>query len=79
MLDLEGAAAHFFAAFAPHLQEAGGMARSSSTKHRGRGRCSQRSAARITARQKRRSRGATEVFGGIPVPYQAITATSVAA
>ncbi len=77
--DLEGAAAHF-AAFAPHLQEAGGMARSSGTpKHRGRPRRSQRSAARITARQKRRSRGATEVFGGIPVPDQATTATSVAA
>ncbi len=79
MLDLEGAAAHFFAAFAPHLQEAGGMARSSSTKHRGRGRCSQRSAARITARHKGRSRGATEVFGHIPVPDHATTATSVAA
>ena len=79
LLDLEGAAAHF-AAFAPHLQEAGGMARSSGTpKHRGRPRRSQRSAARITARQKRRSRGATEVFGHIPVPDQATTATSVAA
>ncbi len=76
--DLEGAAAHF-AAFAPHLQEAGGMARSSSAKHRGRGRCSRRSAARITARHTRRSRGATEVFGHIPVPDQATTATSVAA
>ncbi len=78
LLDLEGAAANF-AAFAPHLQEAGGMARSSSTKHRGRGRCSQRSAARITARHKGRSRGATEVFGHIPVPDHATTATSVAA
>ncbi|MHB8288484.1 MAG: zinc ribbon domain-containing protein, partial [Acidimicrobiales bacterium] len=75
LLDLEGAAAHF-AAFAPHLQEAGGMARSSSTKHRGRGRCSQRSAARIAARHKRRSRGATEVFGGIPVPVHATPAES---
>ena len=78
LLDLEGAADHF-AAFAPHLQEAGGMARSSSTKHRGRGCRSRRSAARITARHKRRSRGATEVFGGIPVPVHATTATSVAA
>ncbi|MHB8289340.1 MAG: hypothetical protein ACYDEY_08915, partial [Acidimicrobiales bacterium] len=79
LLDLEGAAAHF-AAFAPHLQEAGGMARSSGTpKHRGRPRRSRRSAARITARHTRRSRGATEVFGGIPVPDQATTATSVAA
>ncbi|MHB8288199.1 MAG: nuclease/transposase family protein [Acidimicrobiales bacterium] len=79
LLDLEGAAAHF-AAFAPHLQEAGGLPRSSGTpKHRGRGRRSRRSAARITARHKRCSRGATEVFGGIPVPDQATTATSVAA
>ncbi len=37
------------------------------------------SGARITARQKRRSRGATEVFGGIPVPVHTTTATSVAA
>ncbi|MHB8289323.1 MAG: nuclease/transposase family protein [Acidimicrobiales bacterium] len=77
--DLEGAAS-MWPAFAPHLQEAGGMARSSGTpKHRGRPRRSRRSAARITARHTRRSRGATEVFCGIPVPDQATTATSVAA
>ncbi|MHB8289666.1 MAG: hypothetical protein ACYDEY_10595 [Acidimicrobiales bacterium] len=72
MLDLEGAAGNF-AVFAPHLQEAGGLPRSSSatSKHRGRGRCSRRSAARITARHKRRNRGATEVFRDNPVPVHA--------
>ncbi|MHB8288527.1 MAG: hypothetical protein ACYDEY_04700 [Acidimicrobiales bacterium] len=78
LLDLEGAVSNF-AAFAPHRKEARGMARSSSTKHRGRGRRSRRSTARITARHTRHGRGATEVFGGIPVPDQATTATSVAA
>jgi hypothetical protein len=68
-VDLGGAAAHF-AAFAPHLQETGWLPRSSGTtfKHRDRGRCSQRSAARITSRHTRRNRGATEVLGDNPVP-----------
>ncbi|MHB8318089.1 MAG: nuclease/transposase family protein [Acidimicrobiales bacterium] len=78
LLDLEGAADQF-AAFAPHLQEAGGLPRSSGTpKHRGRGRCSKRSAARITARHKRGSRSATEVLGSDPAPEHASSATSVA-
>ncbi len=47
MLDLEGAAS-MWPVFAPHLQEAGGMPRSSSTKHRGRGCRSRRSAARAS-------------------------------
>ncbi len=76
--DFEGAAS-MWRAFAPHLQEDGGLSRPSSTKHRGRPRRSRRSAARIAARHTQRSRGATEVFGGIPVPDQATTATSVAA
>lgn len=67
LLDLEEAAAHF-TAFAPHLQEAGGLPRSSSNKHRGQGRRSRRSMARITGRHKRKSRGATEVLGSRPVP-----------
>ncbi len=74
LLDLEGARAAY-AAFAPYLQEAGGLPRSSATpKHRGRGRCSQRSAARITARHKRGNCGATEVLGSDLVPDHATPA-----
>ena len=79
VLDLEGAEP-MWPAFAPHLQEAGGLPRSSSsTKHRGRGRCSRRSTARIAARHKRGSCGATEVLGSDPVPDHATSATPVAA
>ncbi|MHB8289420.1 MAG: hypothetical protein ACYDEY_09325 [Acidimicrobiales bacterium] len=76
-VDLEGATAHFVA-FAPHLQEAGGLPRPSgaTSKHRGRPRRSRRSAARITSRHKRRSRGATEVLGDNPVPVHATPAES---
>ena len=62
-LDLEGAG-RAWPAFAPHLQEAAGSARSAtaSAKHRGRVR-SKRSTARITARRHRRFAGkATEVL-----------------
>ncbi|MHB8290565.1 MAG: hypothetical protein ACYDEY_15310, partial [Acidimicrobiales bacterium] len=77
LLDLEGAVSDF-AAFAPHLQEAGGLPRSSgaTSKHRGRPRCSRRSATRITSRHTRRNRGATEVLGDNPVLVHATPAES---
>ena len=77
LLDLEGAEP-MWPAFAPHLQEPGGLPRSSGAtpKHRGRGRCSQRSAARIRARHKRGSCGATEVLGTTPEPDHTTPATS---
>ncbi len=77
LLDLEGAVSNF-AAFAPHLQEAGGLPRSSgaTSKDRGRPRRSRRSAARITSRHTRRSRGATEVLGDNPVLVHATPAES---
>lgn len=74
LLDLEGAANNY-AAFAPHLQEAGGLPRSRSTKHRGQGRRSRRSMARITARHKRRS-NTTEVLGTTPEPDHTTPTTS---
>ena len=64
LLGLEGARASW-PIFAPHLQEAGGAPGPSSNKHRGRGRLSQRSAARVVSRRKRKleRRSPTEVLG----------------
>jgi hypothetical protein len=72
LLDLEGAESMWLA-FAPHLQEAGGLSGKSNVtpKHRGQVRCSQRSMARITARRKRGSGVTTEVLDTIPVPDHA--------
>lgn len=76
LVDLEGAASSF-AAFAPHLQEAAGLPRSSGAtpKHRGQGRRSRRSVARIIARHKRRS-DTTEVLGTNPEPDHATAVAS---
>lgn len=62
LLDLKGASEDWDA-FAPYLQEAGGLSRPSSTNHRGRRPCSQRSLARTKARRKAKANSATEVVG----------------
>jgi len=81
LLDLEGASASI-EAFAPHLQEAGGLPRSSSAtpKRRGQGRRSRRSMARIAARHHRASSGTTETLGTSPEAPDTVQAnTSLAA
>lgn len=75
-LDLEGAARHWDA-FAPHLQEAGGVSGSSQHKQlRGRVRRppGRRNVARIKARRQRRAGPATEGCGTVPGKTE-VTAT----
>jgi len=81
LLDLEGASASI-EAFAPHLQEAGGLPRSSGAtpKRRGQGHRSRRSMARIAARHHRARSVTTETLGTSPEAPDAVRAnTSLAA